>query len=159
MATNQRWWARLKPALLAASLATLLSCAAAPPAEPPMARTKTSPAMVNEPAKPVIYQMLVRLFGNTKTINQPWGTLEQNGVGQFADITPAALASIRDLGATHVWYTGVLHHALVRDYTAYGISDDDPDVVKGRAGSPYAIKDYARLRLDARGCRRLRRAR
>ena len=28
------------------------------------------------------------------------------------------------------------------DYRAFGIERDDPDVVKGRAGSPYAIKDY-----------------
>jgi len=49
---------------------------------------------------------------------------------------------------THVWYTGVPHHAVIRDYTAYGISNDDPDVVKGRAGSPYAVKDYYNVNPD-----------
>lgn len=92
--------------------------------------------------KPVIYQMFTRLFGNTNTTNKPWGTIEENGVGKFNDINDAALEGIKELGATHVWYTGVLHHAVIRDYTAYGISNDDPDVVKGRAGSPYAVKDY-----------------
>ena len=78
----------------------------------------------------------------------PWGTKEQNGIGKFADFNDAALKGIKELGTTHVWYTGVLHHALVGDYTAYGIKQDDPDVVKGRAGSPYAIKDYYDVNPD-----------
>ena len=98
--------------------------------------------------KPVVYQVFTRLFGNKKTTNRPWGTIEENGVGKFADITDAALRGIREVGTTHVWYTGVPHHALVRDYTAYGISDDDPDVVKGRAGSPYSVKDYYNVNPD-----------
>jgi hypothetical protein len=92
--------------------------------------------------KIVIYQVFTRLFGNTNTTNKPWGTIEENGVGKFRDFTPKALREIRELGVTHLWLTGVLHHNVIRDYTAYGISNDDPDVVKGRAGSPYAIKDY-----------------
>lgn len=92
--------------------------------------------------KVVVYQVFSRLFGNTNTTNTPWGTIEENGVGKFNDFTDKALEEIHDLGATHIWYTGVLHHAMVADYTAYGISNDDPDVVKGRAGSPYAVKDY-----------------
>ncbi|WP_166376255.1 alpha-amylase family glycosyl hydrolase [Pseudoalteromonas sp. Z9A4] len=102
----------------------------------------------NELTKPVVYQVFTRLFGNTQTANVPWGTKEQNGVGKFADFNDAALAGIKELGTTHVWYTGVLHHALVGDYTQYGISQDDPDVVKGRAGSPYAIKDYYDVNPD-----------
>ncbi len=98
--------------------------------------------------KPVIYQMFTRLFGNKNTRNRPWGTIEENGVGKFDDITDAALRGIRDLGVTHVWYTGVPHHALVGDYSRIGISNDDPDVVKGRAGSPYAIKDYYNVNPD-----------
>ncbi|WP_444918347.1 alpha-amylase family glycosyl hydrolase [Microbulbifer sp. JMSA003] len=98
--------------------------------------------------KAVIYQVLPRLFGNTNSTNKPWGTLEENGVGKFADFTPKALSEIHALGATHIWYTGALHHALVGDYTEYGISNDDPDVVKGRAGSPYAIKDYYSVNPD-----------
>ena len=95
-----------------------------------------------------IYQVFTRLFGNTKTVNKPWGTLEENGVGKFSDFTVKALQEIKALGITHIWYTGVLHHAVIRDYTAYGISDDDPDVVKGRAGSPYAVKDYYQVNPD-----------
>ena len=102
----------------------------------------------NELTKPVVYQVFTRLFGNTETANVSWGTKEQNGVGKFADFNDAALKGIKELGTTHVWYTGVLHHALVGDYTDYGISQDDPDVVKGRAGSPYAIKDYYDVNPD-----------
>ncbi|MEM9209490.1 MAG: alpha-amylase family glycosyl hydrolase, partial [Pseudomonadota bacterium] len=98
--------------------------------------------------KPVVYQAFTRLFGNTTTTNLPWGTIEQNGVGKFADFTPAALTGIRELGVTHIWFTGVPHHALVGDYSAYGIDADDPDVVKGRAGSPYAVKDYYSVNPD-----------
>ena len=98
--------------------------------------------MKNKEHKKVIYQVFTRLFGNDNTTNKPWGTIEENGVGKFNDFTDKALSEIRDLGVTHIWYTGVLHHAMVADYTKYGISNDDPDVVKGRAGSPYAVKDY-----------------
>jgi len=115
--------------------------------------TKESSADENEssmkaPRKKVVYQVFTRLFGNTNTTNKPWGTLEENGVGKFADFTPKALEEIRELGVTHIWYTGVPHHALVTDYSAYGIGQDDPDVVKGRAGSPYAVKDYYNVNPD-----------
>lgn len=98
--------------------------------------------------KPVVYQVFTRLFGNTTTTNKPWGTLEENGVGKFSDFDDTALASIKALGTTHIWYTGVPHHAVIRDYGSYGIGDDDPDVVKGRAGSPYAVKDYYTVNPD-----------
>ncbi|MGB3616898.1 MAG: alpha-amylase family glycosyl hydrolase [Catalinimonas sp.] len=96
----------------------------------------------------VIYQMMIRLFGNLNTTNRPWGTRDENGVGKFGDVNGAALAALRDLGATHVWYTGVIEHALCTDYRAQGIPLDDADVVKGRAGSPYAIKDYYDVNPD-----------
>lgn len=92
--------------------------------------------------KIVVYQVFTRLFGNKNTTNKPWGTIEENGVGKFNDFTDKALNEIKDLGVTYIWYTGVPHHALVHDYMSIGISNDDPDVVKGRAGSPYAVKDY-----------------
>lgn len=98
--------------------------------------------------KIVIYQVFTRLFGNTNTTNKQWGTLEENGVGKFADFTDTALDSIRALGVTHIWYTGIPHHALINDYSSIGISNDDPDVVKGRAGSPYAVKDYYNVNPD-----------
>jgi glycosidase len=100
------------------------------------------------PKKAVVYQVFTRLFGNKKTANKPWGTIEKNGVGKFSDFTDKALSEIKKLGVTHIWYTGVPHHAMIADYTAYGISNDDPDVVKGRAGSPYAVKDYYNVDPD-----------
>lgn len=109
--------------------------------------TKEDTVMKKE-RKKVIYQVFTRLFGNTNTTNKPWGTLQENGVGKFSDFTPKALKEIKDLGVTHIWYTGVPHHALVTDYTAYGITNDDPDVIKGRAGSPYAVKDYYNVNPD-----------
>jgi len=98
--------------------------------------------------KIVIYQVFTRLFGNTNTTNKPWGTIEENGVGKFDDFTDKALQEIKKLGVTHIWYTGILHHDVITDYTKYGISNDDPDIVKGRAGSPYAVKDYYNVNPD-----------
>jgi glycosidase len=102
----------------------------------------------NMKKKEVVYQVFTRLFGNTNTTNKPWGTLEENGVGKFNDFTDKALNEIKDLGVTHIWYTGVPHHDVITDYTKYGISNDDPDIVKGRAGSPYAVKDYYNVNPD-----------
>ncbi|WP_412726934.1 alpha-amylase family protein [Alteromonas sp. D210916BOD_24] len=114
-----------------------------------IAATQNSQIAVDErQGKPVVYQVFTRLYGNTNTTNKPWGTLEENGVGKFTDFTEQALASIKALGTSHVWYTGVPHHALVTDYSEFGISVDDPDVVKGRAGSPYAVKDYYNVNPD-----------
>lgn len=98
--------------------------------------------------KKVVYQVFTRLFGNTNTTNKPWGSIEENGVGKFNDFTDKALSEIKKLGVTHIWYTGVPHHDVIRNYTKYGISNDDPDVVKGRAGSPYAVKDYYNVNPD-----------
>ena len=114
----------------------------------PKEKIPDTPPMAKSSGKIVIYQMMTRLFGNQKTANKPYGTLEENGVGKFEDINDAALKGIRDLGTTHVWYTGVLEHALLTDYTKFGIPLDDADVVKGRAGSPYAIKDYYDINPD-----------
>ncbi len=98
--------------------------------------------------KAVVYQVFTRLFGNTNTNNKTWATIEENGVGKFNDFTDKALIELKDLGVTHMWYTGVPHHAVINNYTAYGISNDDPDAVKGRAGSPYAVKDYYQVNPD-----------
>lgn len=89
-----------------------------------------------------IYQVLPRLFGNDLTCRVPGGTREQNGCGTLADFSGKVLDEIRGMGATHVWFTGLIEHATQTDYSAYGIAADCPDVVKGKAGSPYAIKDY-----------------
>ncbi|MGB5665444.1 MAG: alpha-amylase family glycosyl hydrolase [Maribacter sp.] len=98
--------------------------------------------------KEVIYQVFTRLFGNTNTTNKPWGTIEENGVGKFSDFSKKALREIKDLGVTYIWYTGVPHHDVINDYSDFGISKDDPDIVKGRAGSPYAVKDYYNVNPD-----------
>ncbi|MDE6464017.1 MAG: alpha-amylase family protein [Muribaculaceae bacterium] len=92
--------------------------------------------------KPIIYQLLPRLFTNyceTPTVN---GTLAQNGSGKLNAINETILGQIADLGATHVWFTGVIEHSHDADYTAFGITRDNPHVIKGHAGSPYAITDY-----------------
>ncbi len=92
--------------------------------------------------KMIIYQVFPRWFGNTKTKLIRNGSLTENGVGKFSDFTPLALSKIKGLGTTHIWYTGVIEHATQTDYTAYHIQKDHRAVVKGKAGSPYAIKDY-----------------
>src|SRR5258706_13263292 len=82
------------------------------------------PLMQSKVKKIVIYQMMVRLFGNQKTLNKPFGTLEENGAGKFNDINDAALKGIKELGVSHVWYTGVLEYASLTDYTNFGVARD-----------------------------------
>ena len=86
--------------------------------------------------------MFTRLFGNRNATEKPWGTVVENGVGKMNDFDDATLRRIKRLGATHVWFTGVVRHASQTDHTAHGIPRQHPDVVKGVAGSPYAIADY-----------------
>ena len=93
--------------------------------------------------KPLIYQIFTRLYGNNQhTANIPNGTIEENGCAKLNDITQQQLQRISDFGFTHVWFTGLLEHATQTDYSAFGIAKAHPSVVKGKAGSPYAIKDY-----------------
>ena len=89
-----------------------------------------------------IYQIFTRLFANQNETNQEFGTIKENGCSKFNDITSTALNELKKMGVTHVWYTGVIRHASCTNYSRYGLSVDNPHVVKGRAGSPYAIKDY-----------------
>ncbi len=89
-----------------------------------------------------IYQLFPRLFGNRSTSLKHNGSIEENGCGKFDDITMTALQAIHDLGITHIWLTGVIRHATLTDYSSFGIPPSHPAVVKGRAGSPYAITDY-----------------
>ena len=97
-------------------------------------------ANCDEAKRPVIYQLLVRTFGNTNETRKPGGTMAENGCGKFAQINDAALESIAAMGFTHIWLTGVLEQA---SGTAYpNRPADDADILKGVAGSPYAIKDY-----------------
>lgn len=92
--------------------------------------------------KPLIYQIFTRLYGNQNTTNQRNGSIEQNGCAKMNDFTAAQLRRIASFGFTHVWFTGLIEHATQTDYSAHSIRPDHPAVVKGRAGSPYAIKDY-----------------
>lgn len=92
--------------------------------------------------KPIVYQLLPRLFGNKNLTRKPNGSIEENGCGKFNDLDNKTLKRIRSLGVTHVWFTGVIRHATQTDYTAFNIPRQHPQVVKGRAGSPYAIADY-----------------
>ena len=93
-------------------------------------------------AKLVIYQVMTRLFGSDAGVNVPNGDKAVNGCGTMSDFDGRALAEIRRLGATHIWYTGIIEHATQTDYSAYGIQRDHRAIVKGKAGSAYAIKDY-----------------
>ena len=92
--------------------------------------------------RPVIYQLLPRLYTNWCENPEPGAPIYVNGSGKMNDITPTVLEYIAGMGATHVWYTGVIEHAHDADYTRFGIERDNPHVIKGRAGSPYAISDY-----------------
>ena len=92
--------------------------------------------------KIIIYQVLPRLFGNQKKKLVENGDMAQNGCGKLDDFTDERLRDIKELGATHIWYTGVIEHATQTSYEKFGIRKDHPAVVKGKAGSPYAIKDY-----------------
>ncbi len=98
--------------------------------------------------KIVIYQMMVRVFGNDNTNNIYNGTREQNGCGRMSDITAEALQSIKRLGCNYVWYTGILQQATKTDWSEYGLPRQTAAVVKGNAGSPYAICDYYAVSAD-----------
>ncbi len=122
--------------------AAVLACSS------PKQKIPETPTMPGKLEKMVVYQMMTRLFGNTSANNKPYGTIEENGVGKMNDVNEAALRGIKELGVTHVWFTGIIEHAVLTDYTKFGIALDDADVVKGRAGSPYAIKDYYDVNPD-----------
>ena len=92
--------------------------------------------------KLIIYQVFTRLFGNNNNHCINNGSITENGCGKMADFTAKALGEIKKLGVTHIWYTGIIEHATQTDYRRYNIQPDHPAIVKGKAGSPYAIKDY-----------------
>lgn len=98
--------------------------------------------MTSKSEKLIIYQLFPRILTNDNDKCVHDGTLEQNGTGKMNDYTPRLLRSIRDLGVNCVWYTGIIEHATKCDFTSIGIPKDNPYIVKGEAGSPYAIKDY-----------------
>ena len=98
--------------------------------------------------KHVIYQTFPRLFGNFADNPVQNGGIDRNGCGKFNSYSEKALNEIKALGVTHIWYTGILAHAICTDYTAYGIPKVHQALVKGKAGSPYAITDYYDVNPD-----------
>ena len=102
---------------------------------------KTKPESQDK-QRPIIYQTFPRILTNTNSTNKFAGTLEENGSGKLNDYTPKLLRSLKSLGVNCIWLTGVIEHGTKSDFTAYGIPKDNPAVIKGKAGSPYAIKDY-----------------
>lgn len=92
--------------------------------------------------KVIIYQVFTRLFGNRNTTRKECGTIAENGSGKFNDFDSKTLKTIKKLGVSHIWYTGVIRHATQTNYSQYGIPSQSATVVKGKAGSPYAICDY-----------------
>jgi glycosidase len=103
---------------------------------------------MNNGNKIIIYQVFTRLFGNNNSHCIYNGSLRENGCGKLSDFTMKALEEIKKLGTTHIWYTGIIEHATQTDYRRYDIRLDHPAVVKGKAGSPYAIKNYYNVDPD-----------
>jgi glycosidase len=131
----------VRPTAAAVMSVALAALALAGCEEPRKSPTYEFPPPAAAP-RPVIYQLVVRLFGNVNGTNAWNGDLVTNGVGKFADIDDAAIAGLAELGVTHVWLTGVPQQATDTDWSAFGQPPDDPDVLKGRAGSFYAVRDW-----------------
>ena len=91
--------------------------------------------------RPVVYQLVVRYFGNTNVTNRTNGDLRTNGSGKFADITGAALQALKSLGATHLWLTGVLRQATLTDYSRIGLPAEinAPRIPKWDSPQPWII--------------------
>lgn len=96
----------------------------------------------------IIYQILMRLWGNLND-NLVWnGTKAENGCGTMNAVSRKALDGLRRMGVSHVWYTGLLAHSTTTDYAAWGLPHNHAAMVKGRAGSPYAVRDYYDIDAD-----------
>lgn len=107
-----------------------------------MKNTHQNPTPHTDKERLIIYQTFPRILTNMNEECRPWGSLKENGSGNLADYDATLLRSLKNLGINTIWLTGVIEHATKTDFSAYGISPDNPNVVKGEAGSPYAIKDY-----------------
>ena len=92
--------------------------------------------------KHVVYQMMFHLWGNQNTNVKRNGSAAENGVTKFKDVSTKGLQALKKKGYSHLYTTGILEHATMEDFSAFGSPLDHPQVVKGRAGSPFAIKDY-----------------
>ncbi|WP_077082604.1 alpha-amylase family glycosyl hydrolase [Porphyromonas gingivalis] len=92
--------------------------------------------------KMIVYSVLPRLFDNRCQTRKPGGDSMENGCGKMESFSPQALEMIRSLGTTHIWYIGMLEQATQTNYSDAGILPCHPEIVKGKAGSPYAVRDY-----------------
>ena len=92
--------------------------------------------------KIVIYQIFTRVCCNSGGKNVPGGDIKTNGSGKLNSYTPVVLDNIKSMGVTHIWFTGLIAHASCTGYRKFGIPESHAGTVKGRAGSPYAIRDY-----------------
>ena len=135
---------QLKHVLICAALAAALALAFAACGEDHQTKEFDQPPADEAGQRVVIYQLVVRLFSNVKNANQWDGDLVTNGVGKFEHIDETALDALKELGATHIWLTGVPQQATNTDYSFVDPPQppDDPDVLKGKAGSFFAVKDY-----------------
>ena len=98
--------------------------------------------------KVIIYQAFVRHFSTERGENIPNGTIAENRCGKFGSFSDRALKEIKKLGCTHIWLTGVIDYVLTTPYPELGIAGDSRDIVKGLAGSPYAVRDYYNVSAD-----------
>ena len=105
-------------------------------------KNSSTKSMIKKTDKLTIYQMMFHLWGNKNTTNKFNGSAEENGVTKFKDVSDLAILKLKQFGYSHLYMTGILEHATMEDFTSIGIPKDHPDVVKGRCGSPYAVKDY-----------------
>lgn len=122
----------MKNYFISSLLASLVLCSCSNKTEEPLPSNE----------KMVVYQMIPRIYCNDNLTNKFAGTYAENGSGKMNDVTPEALASIKELGVTHVWYTGILQQGTKTDWSKYGVPRQNPDIIKGEAGSPYSISDY-----------------
>ncbi len=102
------------------------------------AETPTAPSRTG---RPCLYLLYLRQFSNVKPAGRRNGSAAENGVGKFADLDDRAIGGLAALGITHVWLLGVLRHATGTPYPQLGLPADPPEVLKGVAGSPFAVRD------------------
>lgn len=92
--------------------------------------------------KVIIYQVLPRVFGNVNSNPISNASFKINGSGKLNDFTVEVLNKIKELGCSHIWFTGIIRHATKTAFKEDGIKANHPHIVKGEAGSPYSITDY-----------------
>lgn len=93
-------------------------------------------------AKSLIYQLMVRHWGGQSYEPASLAIEKRRPIGSFEAIDDIAISYLKSLSIDTVWLTGVICHAT-RSQCSIGDETIGGDVVvKGDAGSPYAITDY-----------------